>query len=365
MITLTRKELTEQHFQGREPVLVSDGVADWPALSRWSPEALGALAGKRLVDIQVSRSGGFRKKPDGSPIDAADQFALANVPFADAVDCIRHSGPSQPKYYVSQQNIAQKLGELLADVRFPKPVQAAKLNLWFGSAGTITPLHFDGNNNLYAQIVGSKRWTLHDPADSPSLYQYPDGSRMSHISSVDVEALDSARFPLYPAARAISFTLEPGQLLYLPAFWWHHVVSLSVSISVNQWWDPELTHADSPNAVRMLRYEYRRDRWAGLRRMMPILTLRHLVDSSAALIATCMPLAVMSAAVALEELRTHPVIREGMARDDRFEERWPALVRAVAADEVRADEVDWHAQAAPLVRGVHDLMVTALEAQPV
>jgi ribosomal protein L16 Arg81 hydroxylase len=86
-------------------------------------------------------------------------------------------------------------------------------------------LHYDflESHAYLAQIVGKKRCTLFSPEDSAALY---DGK-------VNVDAPDFDKFPLLRDATAYECTLEPGELLFMPHRWWHHVVGLEKSITVN------------------------------------------------------------------------------------------------------------------------------------
>jgi ribosomal protein L16 Arg81 hydroxylase len=225
----------ESHLSGNRPVLVKDGLQDWPAMERWSPASIGHLAPNGLVDLLVSLKGSFRTQPDRSPIDANNQLRFANVKLSHAAEQIVDSEPSQTKYYISQQSIILKLPELLPDLRCWWPIEGSVVNLWFGSSGIITPLHFDKRSNLFAQVYGTKRLTLFAPDQSQYLYPYPADSALPHISHVDVEDPNWRRHPDFALAERSVLTIKPGEMLFLPALWWHHVESLSISISVNQW----------------------------------------------------------------------------------------------------------------------------------
>jgi ribosomal protein L16 Arg81 hydroxylase len=74
-----------------------------------------------------------------------------------------------------------------------------------------------------AQIAGRKRCVLFSPEDSAALYR----------GDVNVDAPDFEKFPLFRNATAYECTLEPGELLFIPYRWWHHVVGLEKSITVN------------------------------------------------------------------------------------------------------------------------------------
>jgi hypothetical protein len=77
-------------------------------------------------------------------------------------------------------------------------------------------------------------------------------SASPHVSSLDLVTsgfnVDLSRLSA-PCMEAI---LEPGDILFLPAFWWHNVISLDVSISVNYWWRPPVRDCLWPNFFRMV-----------------------------------------------------------------------------------------------------------------
>jgi ribosomal protein L16 Arg81 hydroxylase len=54
--------------------------------------------------------------------------------------------------------------------------------------------------------------------------------------SVDVEHPDYARFPRLREAEMFVAELDPGDVIYIPRGWWHHVRTLDLSIAVNFWW---------------------------------------------------------------------------------------------------------------------------------
>lgn len=105
---------------------------------------------------------------------------------------------------------------------------------WIGPAGTITPLHADYDDNIFAQIWGSKRIMLAPPHHEPYLYVKP-ANEILIGSPVDAEAPDYQRYPLAQQASLIECIVEAGQLLYIPAGWYHQVHALEFSLSANRW----------------------------------------------------------------------------------------------------------------------------------
>jgi hypothetical protein len=112
--------------------------------------------------------------------------------------------------------------------------------MWLGSAMT-TPAHFDESNNVACVVAGRRRFTLFPPEQTPNLYVGPLGHAPTGtpISLVDVAEPDFARFPRFREALAHARVaeLEPGDALYIPMLWWHHVESLDkYNVLVNYWW---------------------------------------------------------------------------------------------------------------------------------
>lgn len=127
------------------------------------------------------------------------------------------------------------------------------MNLWLGSPGVVAHTHNDQSPNWAAQIYGHKRWILSPPSEAHKLYPYPNLHSFRSQSQVDFKtrqsidgrARASGRLPdlddnhdLYPDFRnvtAYEAILSPGEILFIPAFWFHRVVTEDTSIAVNTW----------------------------------------------------------------------------------------------------------------------------------
>ncbi|WP_416172141.1 cupin-like domain-containing protein [Actimicrobium sp. CCI2.3] len=105
---------------------------------------------------------------------------------------------------------------------------------WLGPAGTVTPLHCDYDDNIFAQLWGSKRLILSPPHHDAFLYTR-EANAILFGSAFNPEAPDFEQFPLARQATLIECLVEPGELLYVPAGWYHHVRALTFSLSSNRW----------------------------------------------------------------------------------------------------------------------------------
>ena len=146
------------------------------------------------------------------------------------------------------------------------------MNAWFGPCRTESPLHHDPYHNLLAQVVGSflrlsrilnrprivligyKYVRLYHPSESSKLY--PREGRMSNnrsssqmihysslnkvtevlvaISYVDLCNVDQFKYPLVKEAAYSECILGPGDMLFIPRWYWHFVKAVDVE-TATEW----------------------------------------------------------------------------------------------------------------------------------
>jgi Cupin-like domain len=126
--------------------------------------------------------------------------------------------------------------------------------LWLGSRATIAA-HFDPSENLACCVAGCRRFTLFPPEQVANLYvgpfeRTPAGAA---ISMVDFDRPDYEAYPRFADAEAAARVadLAPGDAVYVPYLWWHHVRSLDpVNGLINYWWgEAEEQRGDPRNAL--------------------------------------------------------------------------------------------------------------------
>jgi hypothetical protein len=105
---------------------------------------------------------------------------------------------------------------------------------WLGPAGTVTPLHADYDDNIFVQVWGLKRIFLAPPHHDEFLYSR-EANALLFGSPFDPEAPDFVKFPLARQAAMVECVVQPGDMLYVPAGWYHQVRSLAFSLSANRW----------------------------------------------------------------------------------------------------------------------------------
>lgn len=125
--------------------------------------------------------------------------------------------------------------------------------IWLGNA-VVTPAHFDESNNVACVVGGRRRFTLFPPEQIANLYVGPIGYAPTGtpISLVSFREPDYARFPRFRDALAASQVAElgPGDAIYIPTLWWHHVESFDkYNVLVNYWWKGALASSSRPESA--------------------------------------------------------------------------------------------------------------------
>ncbi len=218
-------EFLARYYATNTPVIFTDLVPRWPAFTRWSPAHFRDHYGAVELEIQAGRAS------DPAP-DLHFLHHRRPATMAQYVDLVLAAGETNDLYLIANnRNLARPgLRPLLADLELPpgyfdpnRDRQARSGALWFGPAGTVTNLHHDTASILFAQVVGRKRFRLYPP-DDPTL--------LAHANGV-YNRLDPEQSP--PELASVpthDITLAPGEALFLPVGWWHHVRALDLSISV-------------------------------------------------------------------------------------------------------------------------------------
>lgn len=109
------------------------------------------------------------------------------------------------------------------------------INAWLGPKGTVSPLHQDPKNNILCQVYGSKQVLLYPPQDTEYLYPHEE-QMLSNTARVDPLNPDFKVFPEFTKAKMFKCLLGPGEMLFIPVKWWHHVTALEKSFSISFWW---------------------------------------------------------------------------------------------------------------------------------
>ena len=202
------------------PFLITGLVGRWP-LASLTPHSLR----ERFSHLQVRARVG-----DYINTAFAPDRAMQDMSMLHYLDLVADGKHALPPYLGNLE-----LRELNGLCHWPAYLgKMGPPRFWLGPAGTVTPLHCDYDDNIFAQIWGSKRIFLAPPHHDQFLYP-SEANAILFGSPFDPEAPDFDKFPLAREATLIEVIVGPGDMLYVPAGWYHQVRALTFSLSANRW----------------------------------------------------------------------------------------------------------------------------------
>ena len=240
-----------------EPVILRGFVGDWPvvAAARDSVAALQAYLARYDNGAVVPISAGpaeldgrlfYNEAFDGVNVDRG------NATFTMFLDRVFKYGPQEPPplIYLASTDVDEVMPGFRAenDVDFggANPLRS----VWIGTR-TRVAAHNDLPLNVACVAAGRRRFTLFPPEQTPNLYVGPFELTPAGrpISLVDFAAPDLERFPRFSQALEVAQVadLEPGDAIFIPSMWWHHVEARgAVNVLVNYWWRRTPAHLGTP-----------------------------------------------------------------------------------------------------------------------
>ena len=261
---VTRARFEDEILPRNEPAILRGLVADWPVVVRSRQSAL-ALAeylaafdnGTPVTALMTPPEEDGRIFYDESM--AGFNFMRTERPVSQVLEqVLRYSTFERaPAVAVQSAQITACLPGFTSENVQPLLDADVAPRLWFGTA-IVTPAHFDESHNIACCVAGRRRFTLFPTEQIANLYIGPlDHTPASTpMSLVDFARPDFDRFPRFreALANARAAVLEPGDAIYMPPLWWHHVQSLErVNMLVNYWWIRAAEgHAKPPFALDSL-----------------------------------------------------------------------------------------------------------------
>ncbi|PSN35001.1 tRNA wybutosine-synthesizing protein 5 [Blattella germanica] len=165
----------------------------------------------------------------------------ASAPFSEKKDYFISPG----EYYYLRSLGFDRRGKDAADIKkqFPTLAQDIIFPDFFddedfhssvfriGSPGVQLWTHYDVMDNLLIQVHGKKRMALFSPSEALNMYLEGDKSRV-----IDIDNPNIHDYPKFVEAQRYECIMEPGDILFIPALWFHNALALDFGIAVNVFW---------------------------------------------------------------------------------------------------------------------------------
>lgn len=230
----------------REPFVIRGLARDWPIVraglegSSAARAYLAARARNRKFPVNIGQPGGGDRLFYDPAMNM--NFQMAQGPLEAILDGIgaNENKRDAPVIYLASIGMYDYF-DGLAEANRPalgarKPLES----IWIGTS-TRVAAHNDVPDNLAVCAVGRRRFTVFPPDQLSNLYPGPLENTPAGrpVSMVDFHNPDFAAYPRFREAlrHAMIADLEPGDAIFVPSLWWHHVEGLApFNVLMNYWW---------------------------------------------------------------------------------------------------------------------------------
>lgn len=215
---LSCDEFVEQYAMLGKPVVLTGLMQDWEAARLWNFEYFKRRHGDVTIAARCSD----------------DYERTITMPLAAYIDSL---GNPHMHFYLKDWVFEDDIPDLLAQYRVPRHFvnwtrrlpdkwQPKWRWLYIGPASSASHLHVDFllTSAWNALFVGSKRWLVYSPDQAQHMYR----------GAVDAFCPDLGRFPLFTHARGHMHVQRPGEIMYMPATWWHAVRNEEPSLALSE-----------------------------------------------------------------------------------------------------------------------------------
>jgi len=257
------RALPDEVLASTEPLVLRDLAADWGIVRAALESQAAATAYLRrfykdssvvVMSGEPAIGGRFFYNDDLSGFNFKTYRTGLDLVLGELARFAGHS--NSPSTYVGSSAIDTVLPGFRAENDFNFGSRAPLASIWIGNRTRIAA-HHDLPDNLACVVAGHRRFTLFPPEQLANLYVGPlDFTPAGQpISLVDFARPDYQRFPRFAEALKAARLAElgPGDAIFIPSMWWHHIESLDAfNVLVNYWWRQSPAHMDAPIGALML-----------------------------------------------------------------------------------------------------------------
>jgi hypothetical protein len=254
---VTAAQFQQEIVPAGTPAVLRGVVGQWPAVDagRSSPAAMASYLAQWAAGTPVhlmvgdpSIAGRFFYNDELTGVN----FDNLSTPLRDVLARLLQSldSPTPQALYAGAIPIPAQLPGFSRDNALEILNPSVEAKIWLCNRVTVQT-HFDMSCNVACVVAGRRRFTLIPPDQLENMYVGPLEFTLAGppVSMVRLEAPDFEKFPRFRAALATAqfADLEPGDALFIPYMWWHHVEARDrFNVLVNYWWDDAPAWQSSP-----------------------------------------------------------------------------------------------------------------------
>lgn len=214
--------ITPRGFQRRfhrpgVPVILAAAAREWDCCRNWSLDYFAHNYGNELCSI-------------------TDYGEDKEMPLAEVIDRVRAGtlrGSHFSRLVHNNKALSEQVDMDYIQSFYPAVTHKTTFQFFIGAAGLQTKIHAGATNNFHVQVHGEKTWWITHVGFNPVIRPRITGSP---LLAARFDPTDRRQSPADPYIDIYKAKLFPGDILYVPAFYWHHVSYDTESIATGFRW---------------------------------------------------------------------------------------------------------------------------------
>eukprot|EP00198_Chlamydomonas_reinhardtii_P001554 XP_001690890.1 JmjC protein [Chlamydomonas reinhardtii] len=222
---LTPEQFRVEYEIPNRPVILTDAMSGWAAMSKWSNDYLTRVFGDK--DVIVGNM--------PMPFSTYAAYAAANadeMPLYLFDKQFTATAPALASDYHVPEQFGEDLFGLLGETGRPDYRW-----LILGPARSGSSFHVDPNatSAWNALVWGAKKWVMFPPGVvPPGVHPSPDGADVATPVSLAEWFVNFYPECAEMKVKPVEFVARPGELLFVPHGWWHCALNLTDSCAITQ-----------------------------------------------------------------------------------------------------------------------------------
>ena len=224
------KSILEETLNKKSPFIITNLLINWSFIKDLNLELLKQNYGDKKVTLNNS-------------IIEQNKTMKINQTLGEYIEWLNNTegkDTNNMNVYLAENDDLLSNTKLMEKIKKETSILNCPLNLvntyplWIGHNHSKTGLHYDTDTrNFLCQLRGQKKVYLFPPNQSKYLYpssKFDSGAKCSQVNFWDV---NTEKFPLFNQSKYIEIILSPGQILYIPPYWWHCMENIGTNISIS------------------------------------------------------------------------------------------------------------------------------------
>ena len=229
-----QKSIIEETLNNKLPTVITNVGNEWKEFMSLTPNYIKKFCSTYPIKIHTTIKEQQKTKIVNTNMGSYIEWLLSVENILEHDDSIRYNRYiSNNKSFLTDYGLDKKLDKYINN--YYPPLSLIKNYLFsMGPEGSKIGLQYEKNyRNILYQVYGTIKIILFSPTYTPNLYKSNRYDSSAILSKVNFWKPNLIKYPLFKKAQFIEIIVHPGNMVYIPAYWWYAIENITTSIMIS------------------------------------------------------------------------------------------------------------------------------------